>query len=475
MTITVTKSNLELLVSKGESQTLEFKKSTGELKEVCKSICGMLNASGGHVLIGISNSGQILGQDVSDQTIRDINLELQKLEPSFSPEISFIEVDHSKKVIIIMVNLTNQRPYTYDGKAYLREGNLTAQMSKDEYEGLILERMHPVNRWENQIAESRSIQDLDYQEILITLKEAIRKGRIADPDTNDIHGILRGFGLLKDEKLTNAAIALFIKEDRVLPEYTQLWLKVARFKGNTKNEFIDSKMFYGNAFTLFRQAQNFLIQHLPISGKFIPGVFERQDEPLYPMSALREAIANAICHREYEQACSNASIAIFDDRLEIGSTGGLHFGLTAEDLFKEHQSKPWNPMISSGFYKRGIIETWGRGTLIIKEQVEQAGLVTPSYKISKDSVTIVFSPEKQVHSGLVSVNLNERQKYIVNIFYNNPKEAYSFRDLCAIVQKENINQRLLKEDLHNLKKNFHLLEVIGKGAGAKWTLKRNKS
>jgi ATP-dependent DNA helicase RecG len=468
----MTKQETLELISYGESQTLEFKKTTGELKEICQAACGMLNAAGGRILIGVSDAKELIGQEIAEGTLRKIQVEFQKIEPSYNPEITLVDLAKNKKVIVLNVYKSSSGPYTYDGKPYLREGNTTAQMKKDEYEKLLLEKIHASSRWETEISKSKTIDDLDHQEIIITLEEAILRGRLVDPKTRDIMSVLKGLNLIRERKLTNAAVALFIKEDRALPEYTQLHLKMARFKGNDKNEFIDSKMFYGNAFAIYKQAQSFLIQHLPIAGKFIPGVFERLDEPLYPMSALREAIANAICHREYEQGGGNVSIAIYDNRLEISSSGGLHFGLTAEDLFKEHESKSWNPLISSVFYKRGLIETWGRGTLIIKEQIEQAGLVSPSYTIMNNSVILVFSPERQVHSGSVSVNLDARQQYIANIFFHNPNQTYSLKDLYTLVsQKIDINKRSFKAELQNLK-NLKLISTEGRGAGARWGLKK---
>ncbi len=75
--------------------------------------------------------------------------------------------------------------------------------------------------------------------------------------------------------------------------------------------------------------------------------------------ALREALANAFCHRDYSIGGGSVGVAIHQDRLEITSSGTLHFGLTAEKLFEPHESLPWNPLIAHVFYRRGIIETWG--------------------------------------------------------------------------------------------------------------------
>jgi len=106
-------------------------------------------------------------------------------------------------------------------------------------------------------------------------------------------------------------------------------------------------------------AMLFLRRHLPVAGRIVPGLFEREDEPLFPLEALREALVNAFCHRDYTIAGGAVSLAIYDDRLEIWSDGTLPFGLTPEDLKRDHPSKPRNPLIAKVFYLRGVIERWG--------------------------------------------------------------------------------------------------------------------
>lgn len=97
-------------------------------------------------------------------------------------------------------------------------------------------------------------------------------------------------------------------------------------------------------------------------------------DPLYPPVALREALANAFSHRDYRIGGGSVAVAIYDNRLEITSSGSLHFGLTPEALFKPHESLPWNPLIARVLYRRGVVESWERGTLKMAELLEQAGL-----------------------------------------------------------------------------------------------------
>ena len=146
--------------------------------------------------------------------------------------------------------------------------------------------------------------------------------------------------------LLRAAAVLFGSTERLEFEMPQCLLRVARFRGLDRMEFLDNRQFNGNAFTLLANAERFLRDTLPIAGRFEQDRFERIDEPLYPPPATREALANALCHRDYSIGGGSVGIAVYDDRLEVTSSGALHFGLTPEKLFAPHESRPWNPLIA---------------------------------------------------------------------------------------------------------------------------------
>jgi len=95
-------------------------------------------------------------------------------------------------------------------------------------------------------------------------------------------------------------------------------------------------------------------------------------------------------HRDHSIGGGSVGVALYDDRLEIISIGELHFGLTPEALFREHESKPWNPMIARTFYRRGIIETWGRGTLKIVRLMREHGLEPPAVSVRDRAVVVKF-------------------------------------------------------------------------------------
>ncbi|MHB9038912.1 MAG: ATP-binding protein, partial [Armatimonadota bacterium] len=382
-------SGLLELVEHGESEKIEFKRTTGQRSDGAKAVCAMLNGLGGFVLFGVNDDGHINGQQVTSKTLEDIAAELGRIEPPAFPDIETVNLENGNSVVVLRVS-GGGGPYTYDGRPYVRNGATTHRMPQQYYERLLLERMHASNRWENQEARGVSINDLNAVEIVRTVEEAVRRQRLEDPGTRDPVELLRGLGLLNDSSILNAAVVLFIKSENVLPNYPQCQLKMARFRGLDKTEFIDNRQEYGNAFDLLQRTQRFFRDHLPVAGRIVPGIFERIDDPLYPPAALREAVANALCHRDYSLSGGSVSIAIFDDRLEISSSGILPFDLTTDDLTKPHASRPWNPLIAQAFYRRGIIETWGRGTIKIQELTSSAGLAPPEFSCQMGEVVVKF-------------------------------------------------------------------------------------
>jgi len=340
-------------------------------------------------------------------------------------------------------------------------------MPRSRYERLILERMHGAHRWENQPVHTLSASDLDEREILLTIEEAIRRGRLEDPNTRKLTELLNGLGLMHDGNLLNAAIVLFGRSETMMPHYPQCLLRMARFRGNSITEFLDNRQEPGHAFNLLQRAQRFLRDHLPVAGRIVPNLFERIDDPLYPVGALREALANAFCHRDYSIGGGAVSIAIFDDRLEISSTGSLPFDLTPEDLTRPHRSRPWNPIIAQTFYRRGITEQWGRGTLKMRELTDEAGLVAPEFEAKSGEFIVRFFPISYIAPTRVSRDLSELQQSLLTVLSRGT--SMSLSEISRLLPAEH-PKRTVQDNLQVLKM-LGLIGSGGRGAGARWMLK----
>lgn len=458
---------LTQLIAPGESEQIEFKRSTGTRAEGARTVCAMLNGTGGFVFFGVNDRGELVGQDVTARTMEDIAQELRRIEPPAFPDINVVPLENGRSVIVLRVPRGGSGPYTYDGRPYTRQGPTTSVMLQGRYEQLLLARMHATHRWENQPAQGLNVSDLDHSEIIVTVEEAIRRQRLEDPGTRAADELLLGFGLILDGQLLNAAVALFGKTERLLPNYPQCSMRLARFRGTDKTEFVDNRQEVGNAFDLLKRAQRFLRDHLPVAGRVVPGVFERVDEPLYPPEALREALANGLCHRDYSIPGGAVSVAIYDDRLEISSAGRLPFDITLDDLKRPHQSRPVNPLIAQAFYRRGLIESWGRGTLKMAELTDRAGLVPPEFESTGNDVLVRFRPIRYVPPTRVNRELTSLQREILQVLAE--RGPLSLSEIRRRLPKLRA-RRTIQDNLRTLRV-LDLVELAGHGAGARWRLK----
>jgi ATP-dependent DNA helicase RecG len=195
-------------------------------------------------------------------------------------------------------------------------------------------------------------------------------------------------------------------------------------------------------------------------------VFERADAPLFPPVALREALVNAFCHRDYSIVGSSVSLAIYDDRLEIWSDGTLPFGLSVDDLKRDHLSRPPNPLAAELFYRRGLVERWGRGTPKIVELCVQAGHPEPEFVEQAGAVGVRFLPSGYIAPHRVAHELTIRQREILQALAR--KHEVNFGDLRAMVAPA-VAVRTFRDDLLHLRR-LGMIGLRGRGRGTSWFL-----
>lgn len=426
----------------------------------------MLNQRGGHVLFGVSPDGRLVGQQVVDRTIEELTAELRRIDPAVFPAVERVRVDGDLEAIVVRVGPGPTAPYRYRGTAYRRVGNTTQIMSAEEHNRILFERMHNERRWEDQPAEGWTVGDLDVAVLRNTVAEAVRVGRLNEPGRRAPDDLLRGLGLMREGVLFQAAAVLFGSAERLEYDMPQCVLRAVRFRGFDRSEFLDNRQFNGNAFTLLAAAERFLRENLPIASRFESGRMARIDDPLYPPLAIREALANALCHRDYALGGGAIGLALYDDRLEVTSTGRLHFGLTPSDLFVPHESRPWNPLIARTFYRRGVIEEWGRGTIKMAELAAAAGLPEPEIEERGECVTVRFRrADKTKANPVIESELTEQQNAVLALLRSSSR-GLALREIHAMVGQQT-NGRRLREQLALLKAKG-LVDLVGRGRGARW-------
>lgn len=395
---------LKNLIKHGESEVLEFKKSTGLLVGAMQTVCAFLNSEvGGTVLIGVVDNKKILGQEISDDTKKAIAQELSKIEPTATPQAEYVRVGDNLYVIAISVKSGNKAPYIYEGRPYMRSQSTTRRMPQEKYEQMLHARRSTSIAWEDLTTNDCTITDLDKKLIQQVVNMAVSTGRLtAVAASAGIKEILKKFKLLSGDQPTNAAVVLFCKNEQ--KQFIQSMIKLARFKGVNKSEFIDNKAHHGNIFELLEIAQKFLHTYLPISGKIEENSLLRKDSPAIPTRVLREALINAFCHRDYSIRGGSVDVAIYDDRVEISNSGPLPPDIKLGDLTKVHGSFPRNPIIANVLYQCGMIERWGRGTLDMIEFCKESGIKPPKFEESTGSFTITFILREPISRINISLN-----------------------------------------------------------------------
>lgn len=327
------------------------------------------------------------------------------------------------------------------------------------------------------MADGLTIDNLNEERIRNAVRGGIAGGRInASAENDSLESLLDKFKLLKEGKVTNAAVVLFGKN---LYDYPQLMLRMAYFRGKEKLVFVDNKQAEGNFYDLLDAGIAFCFRHLSLSGE-VKGLL-REEHLEIPIEALREALTNALCHRRYDDPRATVSLAIFDDRLEITNPGRLPVPLTPKTIKQPHGSYPYNLRIAQVLYLSTNLERWGTGVGRMVELCREQGVPEPEYVTNGHEVKIVFKKKHKSNSdengnvnvgsnvgsdvgSLSVVQLTERQKEIIRLIKENPMMSSQQMSVVLSVVK-----RTIERDLADLQKKG-VLSREGKTSAGRWVL-----
>ncbi len=361
-----------------ESETLELKRSTAELKAAVVSVCAILNKhKKGKLYFGIRNGGEIIGLQVSEQTLRDVSRAISDgIEPRVYPRVQKVRLSGKD---CIKVEFTGEdAPYFAGGRAYIRVGDEDRQLSARELEKMVLKKHRDEPRWEEELS-GKKLSSINTKALKTFVRKANLAGRI-DYEYTNAGTILNKLGLITGEKLRRAAEVLFCDD-------SPLEVQAAVFAGTDKRTFLDIKQFEGTLFDLLQKAETYVKEHIDWRVEF--GRLERTEIPEVPMDALREALVNSLCHRDYRNPKGN-EVAIFRDRVEIYNPGDFPEGYKPEDFIKgEERSILRNPLIAEALFKSKDIERWGSGLKRIADECAERG-VKVEFKVLKSGFLVTF-------------------------------------------------------------------------------------
>ena len=453
---TMTIDDIKTLVAADESRTLELKKTTGELKDGMHSACAFLNTEGGWLIFGVApKSLKIIGQEVTDNTQRDIAQALAWLDPAVDVYVNYVDVPDypGNKVIAMHFDgwVWGERPHTFHGCPYYKVESTTKVMPHEMYDERIRAHQPQMYSWESQSAEGVTLTDLNEKHIKGCIRLGVEGGRIpASAINTPIEETLAKWKLLKNGAPTNGAAMLFSNN---IDEFPQFRLRMARFVGNDKNEFIDNQRVEGGFFALLDAGMSFFFKHLNLSGKITNHSLQREEQLEVPYKALREALINSLCHRQWEKYNLTNSIAIYDDRIEIANPGIFPPQITPESIKEPHESYPYNLKIAEALYKSTYLESWGSGAKRIMDACREQGVEEPVWKWDGGFVIVTFKRPKHDLSttqvGLKYVPTTAQVQRLVELMgdeYMSMKGILNLFDLKSVKRfRENYIQPALAE------------------------------
>jgi ATP-dependent DNA helicase RecG len=242
------------------------------------------------------------------------------------------------------------------------------------------------------------------------------------------------------------------------------YVRCGRFRGEEAVDFIDEMDTNGNLFEQLDQALAFVTRNTRQAIK-ITGKPQRERVPEYPDAAIREAISNAICHRNYAEA-GHVEIRIFHSSLEVWNPGTLPHDLSLEDLYQTHHSRPRNKLIANVFHRAGLIERWGTGTLRIVEACQERGMSRPDFRSEKGLFKVRFESSVMEAPSATPLpeQLNERQKETLK--YVKEHGAITSTEYQA---RFSVQERQAQRDLSDMV-DKKLLTKQGRGRLTKYSL-----
>lgn len=442
-----------------ETETVELKKSTSELKEAIISICAILNKYGkGTVYFGIKDDGKVVGQQIGKLTVRDISKSISDhIDPKIYPDINIQKITNKD---CIVVGFTGHEPiYSAFGRFYLRAGDEDKKLSTKEIEHLVEKKKNYAYSWGAEVSHA-PISSANISAIRSFIKRGKEAGRISF-SFDSAKNVLNKLHLIKTNKLLNAGQALFCKNN-------DIEVQAAVFAGKDKITFLDIQSFHGNLFDLIEKSETYIKEHInwraDLSGS------RRIEIPEVPVRAIKEAIINSLCHRDFTNPKSN-EIAIYRDRIEIYNPGQFPYDHEpAEFIAGKGKSIPRNPLIADAFYLAKDIERWGSGLKRISEECKDAGVRVEferilsgfQVKFYRPKITQV-SAKAQKREG-VNEGVNEGVISLLEYIRKNPGQR-----VPSISQGLNIPPKTLERWLKNLKSEGKIRYEGSAKSGGYWT------
>ena len=392
------RNGIEEIIALGEGFTTEFKSSVKS--DLGREVCAFANANGGIILIGVDNDGTICGIDDHNR----LKSEIQSTARSADPPIK-VEIESAGEILCVRIPGQHEKPYSFGGKFFLRQGASSQQMSREEIreffykEGLIRFDETPCGKFS--LADDLGSDNW-----------ALFRQRAKIPENMDPETALTNLQLIDENgRMTQAGAWLLARDIRKFCSSGDV--SCALFMGTEKVRILDRRDFHNDIYSMIEETVSWILSKINV--EYIIKHVRRDERPELPEEALREAVVNALAHRDY-RSNANVQVYVFKNRVEIVNPGGLPAGMTEMDLGTK--SIPRNHLLFSLLHRMEMVEKIGSGIQRIRNLCREHGVPEPVIEVSDFWVTTIFP----------RLEIQDRDQDDIKIILNDSKDKRQDRD-----------------------------------------------
>ncbi|GHU65668.1 ATP-dependent DNA helicase [Bacteroidia bacterium] len=433
-----------------ETQNIEYKSIWKD--EYLKWICGFANAQGGKIYIGKDDNGTVVGVQNAKKLLEDLPNKITTIL-GIVTDVNLHETADGEYIEIVVEPQPN--PVNYKGEYHYRSGSTKQELKGAALDKFLLQKYG--KKWDGVTIPTVAISALKQETIDFFKAKGIEAKRLDENCLKDTpEKLLDNLKLTENGYLKRAALLLFHPD----PErfVTGAFIKIGFFRSESDLQFQDD--IHGNLFEQVERTMELLLTKYTRALISYKGL-SRIETYEYPEKALREALLNAVAHKDYA-GCVPIQIRVYPDRIKIWNEGKLPEDWTVKNLFNEHSSRPYNPDIANAFFRSGYVEAWGRGVDKMSEMCIAAGLPVPQITNEGSDFWITFRKDIYNKEELSNRGLNERQIDAL-MFFKTKGEITS----SEYAERHKVTDRTARNDLNELVEN-KLLKKQGETNLAKY-------
>ena len=366
------KDEMILLIEEGEGFALEFRSEFSP--KIDQDIVAFANSKGGKILLGVNDDGKIVGESLTGE----LKAKIFDLGRNCDPKIE-VKVSKVENVVVVTIEEGQDKPYSCSGNYYKRFDGVTQKLNRNETKTIF-----NVNN-KSYFDESRNLDAKTDDISLAKVREFYKTAGIKYEVTEEnLPNILKSLNLMKDNSINNAGVLFFA--EKMDPFFLHSQTMLLAFKDYEGVTIFDRKEVRGDLISQFNEADFFLKKHMSLQG-IIQGT-KRRNVYEVPQEAWREAIANAIIHRDYRMSGTSMQVRVFPNRIEIISPGRLPEGITPENVGDISSRR--NEIIADMFARLDVIEKAGTGILRIRKAMREEGLKPPVFETKADFFKVIL-------------------------------------------------------------------------------------